>query len=325
MSFSNLNLFAGSGSLSYGLAQSGLVGNTLAIEYDAEALTTLRANRGNFWMLGKDKDLITVNGDLSINPDKFIYSDRVDMLTASLPTKHYTARSVSTRQQSIVDTHDISATLSHVIQCRPKIVYIEALPGLRECNAGNPFRWLLSSLRMQGYTVISQVINMVHYGVPQHRDRLIILAWESTKIPPLGLHGGFLPLEPISPHKTLRQALEDVPESIGSKLAPQTAEKFKAVKPGTTYRGQNSSAIYHRLAWDAPTPAMGTTQDAYCHPDQLRRLTVREVARVQTIPDHYVITGNLLQQYRLIGAATPPEFTRQLGLAILKRLTSNLT
>jgi len=321
MSLTNLNLFAGTGALSYGFTLAGLTGVTVALDYDADALTTLRANRGNFWLLGKDKDIHTANADISLNPDKPTYLESVQMLTASLPTKQYTSKAIGTRQQSLVDTHDISATLAHVVQCHPMIVYIEALPAFRESNGGNPFRWLLSSLRMQGYTVITQVVNMAHYGVPQLRERLIILAWESTKVPPLGLHGGFLPLEPMSPMMTLRQALEGCPESIGSKLAPQTAEKFKQVKPGTTYRGQDSKALYHRLAWDVPAPPMGVTQDAYCHPDELRRLTVREVARVQTIPDHYVITGNMSTQYRLIGAATPPEFTRQLGLGILKRLT----
>lgn len=89
------------------------------------------------------------------------------------------------------------------------------------------------------------------------------------------------------------------------------------------------------LAWDEPAPAQLTIPDDLCHYDQeeLRTLTVREMARFQSFPDWFefrskVTTGGTMRsyevpQYTQVGNAVPPMLARELGLA-LKHILDHL-
>lgn len=66
---------------------------------------------------------------------------------------------------------------------------------------------------------------------------------------------------------------------------------------------------FRRLVWDNPSCTVDTRFGApryFLHPSQQRGFTVREAARIQGFPDHYVFQGNEQAQYRVIGNAVPP-------------------
>jgi DNA (cytosine-5)-methyltransferase 1 len=99
-----------------------------------------------------------------------------------------------------------------------------------------------------------------------------------------------------------------IPESI-------RPSRFKhvALKDHTT--------TYGRLAWDAPARTITTyfnniSSGAFTHPDQHRGLSIREGARFQGFPDHYVFRGTLARQYRQVGNAVPPLMAFHVGRAL---------
>lgn len=87
--------------------------------------------------------------------------------------------------------------------------------------------------------------------------------------------------------------------------------------------GKNSNVHkYYVLRWDKPSNLIPAHlyKDGlrHIHPDssQLRTLTVREAARLQTFPDDYVFYGSNTETYKMIGNAVPPLFSKKLALAL---------
>ena len=82
--------------------------------------------------------------------------------------------------------------------------------------------------------------------------------------------------------------------------------------------------ILRRLSMNEPSLTLLCTpsqkQTERCHPLEIRPLTIREYARIQTFPDDYIFTGSLTSQYKQIGNAVPVELANRIGLAIKKAL-----
>lgn len=104
-----------------------------------------------------------------------------------------------------------------------------------------------------------------------------------------------------------------------------SSEKLK--KLYTEKTGKVSSVHkYHVLKWDEPSNLIPAHlyKDGlrHIHPDsaQARSITVREAARLQTFPDDYVFIGCQMDQFKMIGNAVPPLFSKKLAKAIYELL-----
>src|SRR5262249_35824238 len=109
---------------------------------------------------------------------------------------------------------------------------------------------------------------------------------------------------------------------------------FQLMQPGQTYRdvpeefrryrSDSFGDKYYRLRWDAPgntiTAHMAKDGYRYIHPDQLRTLSVREAARVQSFPDHFRFAGFRSNRHRQIGNAVPPLLARAVGQSIARAI-----
>ena len=85
-------------------------------------------------------------------------------------------------------------------------------------------------------------------------------------------------------------------------------------------RKSDHTKRYGRPMWDGLSSTILTKCDphwgAFFHPDQNRAFTVREAARIQSFPDHYVFTGSQAEQYALVGNAVPPLLALAVGTSL---------
>jgi DNA (cytosine-5)-methyltransferase 1 len=183
--------------------------------------------------------------------------------------------------------------------------------------------------------------NAANFGVPQQRERVIIIAVRGQRgVPHLTPTHSQIASFGLPSWRTLRDAIGDLPGSPCDHLhfPPERLKYYRMLGEGQHWRhlpkhlhrmalggsfeaGGGKTGFYRRLAWDAPSctlvtsPCMPATD--ICHPDLLRPLSVQEYKRIQQFPDDWVVCGKITDQYRQIGNAVPVGLGEAVGRAIL--------
>lgn len=242
-----------------------------------------------------------------------------------------------------------------VQQIRPRFFVMENVKGLASMltqpddDSSQPvLEHILGLFDALGYRTVHGVLDAVHYGTPQFRERLVIL----------GSRDGedlFLPWPSHFPQhqnpalrwRTLGDALQDLPEAgPHAKFSPNLMQYLRLVPEGGNWKslpeavrpqamggayesGGGKVGFYRRLSRSEPAPTLVTSpvQKATLlgHPTQMRPLSVREYARIQGFPDDWRIEGALSDCYRQIGNAVPVPLGRAIGQALIATATQSAT
>lgn len=155
------------------------------------------------------------------------------------------------------------------------------------------------------------------------------------------VHSSTYKCEPKSEYqKLLRNGATILHNHEGSNLSKINLERLKHIPQGGSWRDipfdllpagmkkarrSDHTKRYGRLHPDGLCSTILTKCDphwgCFFHPFEERVLSVREAARIQSFPDHYVFAGSIIQQYAQVGNAVPPLLARCVGLEIKKSLT----
>jgi DNA (cytosine-5)-methyltransferase 1 len=65
----------------------------------------------------------------------------------------------------------------------PKVLFLENVKGFRNHDKGRTYKVLQKTLKDLGYQVQSEVLNSKHFGLPQNRERIFIIAWHKESVP----------------------------------------------------------------------------------------------------------------------------------------------
>lgn len=215
---------------------------------------------------------------------------------------------------------------------RPLAFVAENVKGLLTTHNGEAIKKIKEDFSKvgQGYEVVHKLINFADYGVPQHRERVIIVGIRKD----LGLEFKFPEPTHKKNHISAKVALKDVKQAKynNEKIAiqPSTKKKLELIPPGGNYKslpGHSNrnwmSLIYKRLHPDHPSPTIvangggGTWGYHYSEP---RPLTNRERARIQTFPDEFEFIGSVSEVRKQLGNAVPPEGIRPIAEQLLNLL-----
>jgi DNA (cytosine-5)-methyltransferase 1 len=209
---------------------------------------------------------------------------------------------------------------------------------------GSALQIVLAEMKRIGYEVNYGLLNAADYGVPQVRERVIFIGsrdGQSVTLPlPIYSEKG---IRGLPKWLTLKHALEELVDTQPEYI-PYSQSRIKylrLLKAGQNWRhlpdelkkeamggayksGGGKVGFYRRLSWDKPSPTVTTSphQKAtdMCHPEQLRPLSVRESARIQTFPDDWIFYGSTASKYRQIGNAVPVLLAKAIGEYLHKRL-----
>lgn len=219
---------------------------------------------------------------------------------------------------------------------KPKWFLAENVGGLKNANEGKTFHLIMNDLFNAGYSVYPHLYSFEKYGVPQSRQRIIIVGIREDvdlafKIPSPYFYTGL--------DISCRNAIENPPIPVGApnneltKQSEQVIERLKYIKPGENaftatlperlqlnVKGAKISQIYKRLEPSKPaytvTGSGGGGTHIY-HWREPRALTNRERARLQTFPDDFIFYGSKESVRKQIGMAVPCQGVQVIFEAIL--------
>lgn len=228
----------------------------------------------------------------------------------------------------------MSAPLKHV----PNAEYNENDPNQK---LGTVLDVILSEFDKLGYKTVYGILDAVNYGVPQFRERFVLIGSRDHEDIFLPFPSHFqMHQDPMYRWKTVGDSIKDLETNPGecSPLGVERKKYIHMVPEGGNWRnlpedvvqeamggayssGGGKVGFYRRLSYSQPAPTLTTSpaQKAtmLCHPKQDRPLSVKEYARIQQFPDDWIFTGTIAAKYKQIGNAVPVGLARAIGQAII--------
>lgn len=338
-----LSLFTGAGGLDVGLEAAGF-DTKVCVEIDADARETLSCNRPQ-WTLAEPGDVHRQSPT-----DLLRLANRrrgeIDLLAGGPPCQPFSKASFWARCDSTRLSDPRAATLSAYLATvngvLPRVLLLENVKGLTYAGKDDGLRLLENGLRSinrrRGTRYAFQVLhlNAAHFGVPQLRERVFLVAARDGKefVPPKPTHGDSPQLERLL---TAWDAIGDLPEPDDAPIASgKWARLLPSIPEGENYlfhtpKGTGEPLFGWRtrywsfllkLAKDRPSWTIAAAPGPATGPFHWRNrpLTARELCRIQTFPDDYHICGDLRSVRRQVGNAVPCLLAEVIGRAISEQL-----
>ena len=319
-----VDLFCGAGGLTHGLVRGGIK-VVAGVDLDPHCRYPFEANNHAKFL---QEDV----GALSADRLRKLYGrGGLRLLAGCAPCQPFSTYSRSGRNPRYKDEWPLVSSFGRLVQeLQPDLVTMENVPQLADHVVFAEFLVSLS-----GYHVWWDVVDCAKLGVPQTRQRLVLMG---SKV---GARAPFLPEGPYKA-KSVRETIAELPSiaagdadpkdnlHISSKLSPTNLKRIRTSVPGGTWRdwdadllaachrratGATYPGVYGRMEWDKPSPTI-TTQcfgfgnGRFGHPEQDRAISLREAAMLQTFPRDYKFVpreGRVVfdKLGRLIGNAVP--------------------
>ena len=304
-------LFMGGGGADLGLEAAGFK-SLWGIERDPKIAEVARLNFPNTKVFNQ-----------CVGETRIHHLERVNLLWMSPPCQQYSVA----RRGDIPDHKDKDAGLyccNYIAILSPRWVILENVPGYAKSPT---FEAILRSLIDCGYRYHWLILDAADYGVPQNRKRLIMWAVKNDQP---------IPYFPESkPKKGWYQAIADlIPEMQDCELADWQIKRLNELG----YVNSHSPVLLIPRAGasvnniiptpqNQPSPTIrAMTSGRHTHwadivqGSQIKRISQKATARLQTFPDSYQFPESKSLSQQIIGNAVPPLLAKELGLAILKSI-----
>ncbi len=325
-----VDLFAGVGGLSMGFDDNGFV-TVMANDFDEDAANTFKLNHPHVKF---------IDGDVAKIDEKLIKDTigdtQIDVMMGGIPCQSFSMAGRRIRKgidNSEDPRHFLYKEYFRLLDImKPKVAVIENVKGILSSHDGQIINEILISFKDRGYNADYRLLDASDYGVPQARQRVVIIANRIGQ-------------DNIFPEKhekkiPVGEVLKDVPNDAHNHekryLTGKTLERVKLIKPGQNWTflpeelqtKSIHSGAYGRIDPNKPSKTLTTRFDTpsvgyVTHPTENRTLTVREGARIQTFPDNFVFTGARMKQYKQVGNAVPVKLGYELSKGIKKMLDNS--
>lgn len=320
-----VSMFSGCGGMDLGFVQAGY-DVVWANDFDEDACETYRHNIGEI-----------IHGDVTQLEVPKVKD--LDVLAAGFPCQPF-SNAGSRKGTNDPRGQLYRQTFKFIEQLNPKAVIFENVRGILSTKAenGKLIDEIVETLtNKHGYHVSYRLMNFSHFGVPQNRIRVVLIAVKNKNY-----------IDHIFPEVThdadlsIRHTLKGVTNKLPNqkelmRLNPQALHYGSMIPEGGSWKSldydilpdrwkkiRDNMAKYHypnffrRYARDeiqgTITAAFKPENAGVWHPTKDRIYSVREIARFQTFPDDFAFQGRTVKsKYQQIGNAVPPLMAKQVA------------
>lgn len=352
-----ISLFSGAMGLDIGLGNAGL-NIVIGQDYDQACVDTMRANGHK--VLGGDIREIQPQQILDITG---LHVGEPFMICGGPPCQPF---STAGKRLGINDPRgslfmDFIRMIDYI---KPRFFVMENVKGIMSAplkhvpaaerdeldpnqRLGTVLDVILAEFNKLGYKTVYGILDAVNYGVPQFRERFVLIGSRDHEDIFLPVPTHFqMHQDPKYRWKTVGETIRDLEENPGEcgKLPPERKKYLCMVPEGGNWRdlpeniipeamggayesGGGKVGFYRRLTYAQPSPTITTApaQKAtmLCHPTQDRPLSVHEYARIQQFPEDWTFVGTTAAKYKQIGNAVPVGLAEAIGKAVLATADNN--
>lgn len=300
-----VSLFSGCGGCDQGMLGDFDYNNThydrlpyeiiYALDIDQKALNT--------HMLNFDCDNVVCGNICDISSDQI--PDH-DVLVGGFPCQSFST--VNPTKDPFDDRANLYKQMVRIAKDKqPKVIIAENVKGLMTLFKGSIFKRVCEAFEDAGYTLSYRLLNAANYGVPQKRERMILVGFRND----LGFTFDF-------PDETT--ADNWVPLSVAIPELAIADQKYyfsqKAVQGMKNAKPNMKRGLWQKLDEPCLTVTSHLAKVSLNSRDPVllvdakkelyRRFTPREAARIQSFPDTFKFAGSETDAYRQIGNAVPP-------------------
>lgn len=248
-----------------------------------------------------------------------------DVLVGGFPCQSFST--VNPTKDPFDDRANLYKQMARIVkEKQPKVFIAENVKGLMTLHKGAIFARVREAFEDAGYILSYKLLNAANYGVPQKRERVIIVGFRKD----LDIHFEF-------PKETTPNAW--VPLSVAvPKLAIEESKYYfseRAVQGMKNAKNNMKRGLWQRLDEPCLTITSHLSKASLNSRDPVllvdpenelyRRFTPREAARIQSFPDDFQFAGSELSAYRQIGNAVPPVLFWHIANKVAEELESEIT
>jgi DNA (cytosine-5)-methyltransferase 1 len=341
--FQAIDFFCGAGGMSYGLALAG--SKVIAgIDVEDEYKDTYETNNPESKFIHSDIKELTIEQLEELNVER---NDDSMIFAGCSPCQYWTQ--MQTEKERSLETKNLLEDFQKFVSYfMPGFVVVENVRGILTNKDASKLTGFLDFLQKNNYSVAYDIIDAIHYGVPQKRKRFLLIASRAVKeikLPKtdkgnglnvkdfIGVDNGFPSIgaghadKSNLLHTTAKLSEKNIkrlrltPHDGGTRLAWKDDLELQI----NAYKDKDNTYkdTYGRMFWGKPAPTITTkfhsiSNGRFAHPDEDRGISLREGATLQTFPKTYVFKGSGIGSIaRQIGNAVPPELARRIGIHLL--------
>lgn len=300
--YRTIDLFAGIGGIRLGFEEFGCK-NVFSSEWDKYAQDMYEANFG-------EKPFGDIN-DIDPNdiPDH-------DILLAGFPCQPF---SIAGKGLGFADTRGtLFFNIEAILKAKkPRAFLLENVKRLTTHDNGNTFNIICNKLQELGYTIYYKVLNTLEFGLPQKRERIYIVGFldelDFSFPKPIG---SYIPLADILENDS------DVPDNyfLSEELKNKRLKTVKSNPPYPSIWHENIGGNVSALPYSCALRAGGSYN--YLVVNGIRRLTGREMLRLQGFPDSFKINIPYSQARKVAGNSVSVPVIKAIAEQIIASLNS---